>query len=227
MYEGIADEKNRMFVLSSSNPNKRKTVQTGAIEEYIFCNICDNEILSSYERYAANHFYNLDFRGENVNFRQIVNEHGIGLIQCENIDYANFKIFLLSLLWRASITTNPLFQNFKLPQAIEEELRIAILNNDPLTELEFPCLLFTHQNNEQVATDLVFVKAIQDDKAIFYINQFIYTFYLNKMTIDPIIHITALNKQGRMAVVKAPHGTWTKIRKSVFAGLAEVGNKKI
>ena len=83
MYKGIGDEKNRMFEISSSDPLKKKTVQSGAYEEHILCADCDNNILSKLERYANNNLYSQSFRQENENFEQITNVHGINAIRCK------------------------------------------------------------------------------------------------------------------------------------------------
>jgi hypothetical protein len=62
MYNGIGDDKNRIFLVSSLRPFKQKVVQSGAYEEQILCAECDNSILGKLERYAYNNLYSLSFR---------------------------------------------------------------------------------------------------------------------------------------------------------------------
>lgn len=100
-----------MYVLSSSTPFQKKIVQSGAYEESILCADCDNNILSKLERYANNTFYSQPYRTNTGNLEQITNVHGINAIRCKNIDYSTFKLFLQSLIWRASISTHDFFNN--------------------------------------------------------------------------------------------------------------------
>jgi hypothetical protein len=221
MYDGIPDEKNRMFQLSSETPGKIKTAQSGAYEEYILCKECDNNLLSKYERYASNNFYRLDYRSDNENFKQIVNENGVALIQCNNLVYKDFKIFLISLLWRVSISSHALFSNFKLDPESEEFLRQSIINEEPPNFLEFSCVMLTYQNEESVEKDLVAIKSTSQDKVTFYINEFIYTFYLDSSSLDGVVNMVTLNLSNQMAVMKAPNNSWAEIRKSIFDTLAK------
>ena len=46
-------------------------------------------------------------------------------------DYAQFKLCLLSILWRAGITTHPMFSGVELGSRHEERLRRMVLDNNP------------------------------------------------------------------------------------------------
>jgi hypothetical protein len=222
MYNGIRDEKNRMSTISSDNLNDIGYVQSGAYDEYILCNNCDNNILSNYERYAANHFYKLNYRENNENFCQI-DKDNIQFIFCKNLDYSKFKIFLLSLLWRVSISSHYLFKDFKLPLDDEEKIRKAILKGDPLEELEFSCSLSTHQNDEKVLTDFILIKPTTQKKVIFYINDFIYTFYLDSNEVGNYEQLQSIKRSNEMLILKLPHGFWEKIRGTIVETVVAQG----
>jgi hypothetical protein len=227
MYKGIGDEKNRMNVISSTEPERKVKVQSGAYEEHILCADCDNNILSKLERYANNNFYALPFKENNSNFKQVINQEGAQFIHCTNIDYNKFKLFLESLIWRASVSTHKLFQNFKLTSEQEEQLRNSILNSTPLDEDEFASEILTHQDDKESETDLVFINTTKPTKVSFFINQFIYLFHLDKNEVNDEIKEITLSKKNEMGVIKLPPEQWAKIRKSVFAGIAKQARKNL
>lgn len=227
MYKGIPDEKNRMHVISSAEPLAKKKVQSGAYEEYILCPDCDNNILSKLERYANNYLYSQPCRTNAVNFEQVENGHGIKAIRCKNIDYKGFKLFLESLIWRASISSHVFFQNFKLSTNQEEELRVSLLNSTPLAEDDFACMMLTHQDEEEVETDLVFINVTRPRKVTFFINQFMYLFHLDKADVNDAVREITLTQKNEMGIVKLPTGTWARLRESVFNGVAEIAKRNL
>ncbi len=220
MYKGIGDDKNRMNVISSAKPLQKKMVQSGAYEEYILCADCDNNLLSKLERYANNYLYSQPYRTTTANFEQVENGHGIKAIRCKNIDYTQFKLFLESLLWRASVSTHDFFQNFKLSAEQEEQLRNSIVNSTPLAEDDFACMVLTHQDEEEAETDLVFINITRPRKVSFFINQFTYLFHLDKGEVDDAVRQVTLTTQNEMGIVKLPTGAWANLRASVFTGVA-------
>lgn len=227
MYKGIGDDKNRMSEISSSEPIRKKTVQSGAYEEHILCADCDNNILSKLERYANNNLYSQPFRSDNENFEQITNVHGINAIRCKSLDYTQFKLFLQSLVWRASVSEHDLFNNFKLTNEQAEQLRVSIYNSIPLEENEYACLIVTHQNEEEPMTDLVFINSNNPKKVSFFINQFIYLFYIDTTTVDEAVSQISLCRKNEMGITKLPEGEWTKLRASVFNGVAELAKNNL
>ena len=228
MYKGIADEKNRINVIYSMKPYQDKKVQSGAYEEYILCENCDNSILAKLERYANNNFYNQPIRKNNDNFHQTNSYHFNNIIQCNNIEYASFKLFLESLLWRASVSNHELFQNFKLTDEQEENLRNSIYNSLPLDEGDYLCIMTTFENDtEDVETDLVFISSPQPNKVKFIINQFIYLFYLEKNLEDEDLKNIAINKKNELGIIKLPNIQWTNIIKSTFDVIAEVAVRNL
>lgn len=227
MYKGIGDDKNRINVISSLNPFGKKQVQSGAYEEYILCADCDNNILSKLERYANNYFYSQPYRTTNNNFEQITNQHGINVIRCKNIDYTKYKLFLESLLWRASISTHDLFDKFKLMEQQEEKLRFSLINSTPLSEEDFACTILTHQDLEDVITDLVFINSTTPRKVSLFINQFIYLFHLDISTVDQSVKELYLNKQNEMGITKLPNGSWKAARESIYNGVADAAKQNL
>ena len=74
------------------------------------------------------------------------------MIHLSRIEYSKFKPFVLSVLWRAGVSSLDVFDQVKLGLH-EEILREMILNDEPGTEGIYPFVLwpFLHQNTVQEA----------------------------------------------------------------------------
>ena len=103
-----------MPILTGFGPNPRgpksgqgKLADLDALEfdKDILCHSCDNETLGKLERYASLILY--DGYPKIVEYRECPD--GRKYTYCAGIDYTQFKLFLLSVLWRASISKRPLF----------------------------------------------------------------------------------------------------------------------
>ncbi|TCC88054.1 hypothetical protein EZ428_20235 [Pedobacter frigiditerrae] len=220
MYKGIPDEKNRMYIFSSKDLTRRKTVQTGAIDEYILCADCDNRILGQLERYANNYFYSKSYLTTSEGFEQLTPNPGVNIIACTNLDYSRFKLFLISLLWRASVTTHSMFADFKLPCEQEDQLRQSILNNEPLLETSYPCVMMTCEASD-VLTDFVAVDPYKKGMVKFFINEFIYTFYWGENRLDDHTLALAIKPDNTMAIIKVSKLIWVNIRRTIIEAAIE------
>lgn len=212
MYTGIGDEINRLHIISSLNPlQKRKPEQSGAHERNILCKDCETK-LSQLERYPNNNFYSKSYRISKENFEHVTNSDGGNIIRCKNIDYDKFKLFLESLIWRASISSHQLFKNFKLLSQEEEKLRNSLDSLNPLNEDDFVCFLYTYNDLEHVNTDLVIINPVKNGMGSFVINQFIYTVFIDKTEFVHSVKELILSKNNEMGIAKLPEGEWTKLR---------------
>lgn len=226
MYKGIADDKNRMHIISSKEPLKRKTAQTGAIDEYILCADCDNRILGQLERYANNAFYSKPYLTTSEGFEQLIPNPGVSIIVCTNLDYPRFKLFLESLLWRASISNHSMFADFNLSCEQEEQLRLSILNHQPLEETSFPCVMMTCET-KNVLTDFVVVDPYKKGMVKFFINEFIYTFYWGESKLEDHTMTLTIKPDNTMVVLKVSKDTWVDIRKSIVAAAVKASKSNL
>lgn len=141
IYSSLYDEKHRFHEISDDVKKKNKMPQKG-IREKLLCSECEQH-LSKYERYAS-----LVLNG---GFSLTVRHEG-RLVHLGNIDYQKFKLFALSILWRAGVSDLTVFSQVKLGPH-EEKLRIMILNDNPGTERQYPFILspIIHENEVQEA----------------------------------------------------------------------------
>lgn len=134
VYKGIK-EKNYVFYNKDSETGKNWTQpkETGEFDSNILCGDCDNGIIEhKYEKY-----------GKTVLFDDYTDTQNIGNFTiCRNIDYPKLKLFLLSILWRASISSRPMFSGVNLGKKREERLRRVIYHSIVPKESEYAIMMF-------------------------------------------------------------------------------------
>ena len=128
-YKPLYDGKHRFNVLALDEDQKRRYEQKG-IREKLLCDKCEGQI-SKYEDHVRRVFYG----GTGI---YITNGNPLKL---EGIDYNLFKLFQLSILWRAAVSNHDFFGNISLGPH-EKVIHKMIQDEKPGTYLDYPCLTF-------------------------------------------------------------------------------------
>lgn len=152
MYKDLFDSKHRIHEVLFK-PEKQlnsQTRQSGGYDKNILCGNCDNKILGSLERYASLVLYG----GIELTIEITSDKNKSTYISVKGIDYQKFKLFLLSVLWRASISNLPIFQNVALGDH-EPIIRDKILKNNPGSSIEYPCAIFTHLHHHNMPHQII------------------------------------------------------------------------
>lgn len=124
-YRPIYDNKHKA-IYSDLTTLKDKTIQKGLVQK-LLCENCETEI-SKFEAHVENIWYTKQkFPFEFKNDIEVI----------ENIDYAKFKLFHLSVLWKAGISILEDFLNVNLGEH-EEIIRRMIYDKNPGNENEYP-----------------------------------------------------------------------------------------
>ena len=105
------------------NDSKVKKPSSGEYESGILCQECDNSILGSYETYGHNVIYGGTFKQGKKPICHNTVEADLTILNCRNIDYSKLKLFYLSLLWRASISSRPMFKAVDLGTKYTDRIR--------------------------------------------------------------------------------------------------------
>ena len=129
-YEPLYDEKHRFNILTTLE-NKSNSFSQKGIREFLLCNSCEQKI-GNFEHYAS-----LVFKS---NLSGLSMHRDGPLIFVEGINYKKFKLFLLSIIWRASISSREFFKQVSLGPH-EESLRLLLMNEEPGPALKYPCLI--------------------------------------------------------------------------------------
>jgi hypothetical protein len=129
LYQHLYDDKHRSVGLKPAPGAKGDFLQKG-LRERLLCARCETQ-LSKYETYSAEVLRNLP---------DTSSEKPGAVINVTGVDYKKFKIFEMSLLWRAGLAEQGSFAEVKLGPH-EATLRKLLLDENPGSALEYPCLL--------------------------------------------------------------------------------------
>lgn len=132
-------DKRRMYKYNpnETNPNYRKIHYfQDEYDRKILCQICENDLIGVNETYASSFFKNR-FLFPDVSIGS--NTH-INLKIYSGINYIKFRLFMLSLLWRASISNLAGFKHLSFLTK-DETLRKLIVNSNPGNPFEFPVIV--------------------------------------------------------------------------------------
>lgn len=139
-FKPLYNGKHRFQLIPSINEEKAHYEQKG-IRENLLCEECEEQ-LSKYEKYTSQLFYG----GEGVYY---TNENPIRI---EGIDYKKFKLFQLSLLFRASVSNLDFFKNINLGPH-EEKIRKMLINENPGGENDYPCIILIPEMRGRLMSD--------------------------------------------------------------------------
>lgn len=207
MHKGLRDEDNKFFLINTEDYSKSEKKYTGEFESDILCQECDNKIIGQYETYAHKILYGGKInKGENIKIKNLKSQGGLVSTCVKGIDYKKFKLFLLSLLWRSSISSREFYKQVTLGPH-EEIIRKMILSGNPGEQLDYPCFISTYLNNkDKLSPDFigqpVRVKNSDGTKYAFLIGGFVYMFFISNHNTPAWVSENAVNTDNRMLI---PH----------------------
>jgi hypothetical protein len=129
LYRYVYDTKHRLEVLDLGAGTVLEGMQQG-LRERLLCRFCE-QLIGRWEHYASQLLFHRRQSSPHFDGQSVV----IG-----GVDYPKFKLFLLSLLWRAGVSTLPAFRNVRLGPH-EERLRLMLLAADPGPTHSYPTLI--------------------------------------------------------------------------------------
>jgi hypothetical protein len=136
MYLDLYDGMHRA-VKVTSNPDAGEPYMQKGEREFLLCETCEGH-LSLFEDYAAPIVKSLlSLTAENTPDAYVVRD----------VQYQRFKLFQMSVLWRASVASIKMFQHISLGPH-EEQLRTMILAGDPGRPDEYGCLMLVMEKTK-------------------------------------------------------------------------------
>jgi hypothetical protein len=148
MYKGIIGG-NLPAMMVNREQSERKRLPIGAYESNILCSNCDNKILGGYENYASRALYGGNLKASEcpqfTTVKDPSSPDDLLTIKVENMDYHKFKFFLLSLIWRASISNHSLFERINIGHN-EEVIRRKLFSGQSIPENMFAVGLIALQH---------------------------------------------------------------------------------
>lgn len=146
LYTPLYDENHRFFVLST-NENKRRGTRPKGIYGKLLCSECEQQF-SKWEGYARAVFYGDD--------RRIRREDYGKTFVLSGLRYTPFKLFQMSLIWRASIANRPEIPRINLgPHG--ERLRRMLLEERPGETYQYAAILMSlPKSQDQIMRELIY-----------------------------------------------------------------------
>ena len=138
LYAPLYDSKHRAISVNSDPGKSEQYIQKG-IREKLLCEECETK-LSLYETHAAKIARDIEVAKPDSTGNFII---------VEGVDYSKFKLFELSLLWRASVSSHQMFAAVKLDED-EEKLRQLLLAGNPGESEDYGCMLLTFRNTKNL-----------------------------------------------------------------------------
>lgn len=114
--------------LITTDPNQDYSENKGAEgikENFIFCRDCEKRLSFIENIYSTEITQKIENKKFKQNFEEVKTKHGVLLI-CKRIEPIIFHLLVYSNIWRASISTKPIYNNFKLSSDTEEQLRFLL-----------------------------------------------------------------------------------------------------
>ena len=138
MYKHITGDNNELVFIDAQKAARKFNSE---YEGNILCENCDSKIIGRLDDYFSK-FIHGEFKSAiPPRFERMDNRDIIVRENDPIYDYERFKLFLLSLLWRTSISSRPLFGQIKLTPEVEEDLRQRILGQLPGEPELYPCFI--------------------------------------------------------------------------------------
>ncbi len=127
LYDELYNDKNHLMGINGQGSRGWKALQKG-IRQPLFCESC--------EQYF-NEYCEKPFREQWVVAKQLPNPWNVTDVHWVTVDYSSFKLFHLSVLFRAGVSTLPTYAEVFLGPH-QEKLRQLLLNKDPGKYWQYP-----------------------------------------------------------------------------------------
>jgi len=143
LYATVYDNIHRLQVLSTI-PERGNWREQKGLREALLCDECEQRF-SVWERYASL----LLKGGVKVSVKR---EHN--LVMLSELNYEYFRLFQLSVLWRAGVSSLEFFRNVRLGRH-EAILRRLLLDGDPGPSSRYCCVMFGLKFEEAAFTGVI------------------------------------------------------------------------
>ena len=129
-YVPIKGEADKVVILSPTERKFTRFTSSGIFDPRILCSACDR-FLGRLDEYGHQIFKSPPSESDRITQGLLPGYN----LHCDDVQRA--QRFLLSVLWRASVTTHDFFQTVSLGQKYEDMIRHLITNDLEITEADF------------------------------------------------------------------------------------------
>ena len=141
LYQKLYNNDHRMIGINGLGPLRRTVLQKG-LYEHLLCESCEQYFNEQFEK---------PFHQQWFTSPSLPSPLKVGDIHWITVHYNSFKLFHLSVLFRASVSTLPMFSSVKLGDHHETKLRRLLVDGTPGTSTQYPilgCAIVHHETNQ-------------------------------------------------------------------------------
>lgn len=215
------------YTLAMRKTGKAFKIQDTPKEDNILCEECERrfefiETLFSRKITSINNFTNLK------NDFDIVVLGKNKILECLKVNPTSFKIFIYSLIWRASISKLEAFDKFKLPNEVEDNLRFFLNKNlcsshselinsfDKIVDTpEYHFIVFKPEFRNESARGIYSAYQIDVNKFGVFTVDFSIFFHTKEESIDPLSKIVSNKQNEKVRMVLTGTDKWRELNNSV------------
>jgi len=185
------DEKHRLHVLSALEGQKDRMAQSG-LWERMLCAPCETK-MSRWERYA---------RHALEGGIELTYERNRDFVYVSNLDYSKFRLFQLSVLWKAHASRLPFFKKVELGKHAEL-IRNLLLDEQPGRHCRYGCLMFGLRFEGRAFSGVIMQPTIQRLKGHrayrFVFGGFLWCYLVSSQDVSPPLSAGILQPSGKLA----------------------------
>jgi hypothetical protein len=186
--------KNFRYQILGGDSN-RVTINQGGIKERLLCGDCE-QLFSIYENYINKMLYG----GSELTFQRLSNRRWL----ITGLEYNKLKLFQLSILWRASVSSQKFFESVKLGEKHESHIKKMLLAQYPGPPEEYACILVAIIFEGKTIEDLMLnPTSIKEDGHRIYrfvFGGFAWAYFVSSHPIPGKVRDVAINENGELIV---------------------------
>jgi len=187
-------EKNFRYQILRVNSNNVITGQ-GGIKERLFCEECEQRF-SLFENYVKKVLYG----GCELAFRNLSDRRWL----VSGLDYKKFKLFQLSILWRASISSQEFFESVSLGRKHEFQIKKMLIDQDPRTPEKYACILVAIIFEGNAIDDLMLnptpIRQNSHKVYRFVFGGFAWAYFVSSHSVPVQVRRAVINENGEMII---------------------------
>jgi hypothetical protein len=188
----LYDNRHRFNILSTE-PGKHPPSPQKGIREKLLCEKCEGKF-SQWEGHARGVLYG----GECI---EITTNDAKGSER--TVDYAKFKLFQLSILWRVGVSTHEGFSSISLGEH-EGVLRRMLLEETPGNTETYGCVIIYSSKHTDITSNMIHCMGMSDVDRVacarLLLGGFFWFFFLSKTAIDPRQRGLFLQESGHLRI---------------------------